>query len=235
MFRPRVDYAPYRERLLAQQRVQIPDILDDAYATQFHDALAQESEWELAYQIDDEPKVIAHAEYAAMNPPQRADFVANCARAAAGRYAYAFENYSMVNRYNDEARSEHLLRQLVDVFHYEPIIEFIRALTGDAAIKHVRVQATRYLPGHFLRRHDDTGYDAQKRRFAFVFNLGRGWQADWGGLLHFLDEDDRVVDTFVPRYNSLSLFKVPQYHCVSQVAAWAQAPRYALTGWFIGD
>ena len=235
MFRPHIDYAPYRERLLAQRRVLIPDILDDSYATQFHDALAAEAEWELAYQVGGEPKVIAHAEYAKMSASQRDEFVAECANEAAGKYAYAFENYSMTNRYDDATRAEHLLHKLVDVFHYEPILAFIRQLTADDAITRVRIQATRYRPGHFLRRHDDTGYDAQKRRFAFVFNLGRGWQPDWGGLLHFLDGSDRVVDTFVPRYNSLSLFKVPQYHCVSQVAAWAQAPRYALTGWFIGE
>ncbi len=233
MFRPNVDYAPYRERLLANSRVQIPNILDDGYATQFHDALAAETEWELAYQVGTEAKVVAPAEYAAMDAAARAEFVARCAREAAGKYAYAFDNYAM--SIDGVARPQHLLHQLVGVFHYAPVLDFVRALTGDPGIERVRVQATRYLSGHFLRRHDDTGYDAQKRRFAFVFNLGRDWRADWGGLLHFLDAEDRVVDTFVPTYNSLSLFKVPQYHCVSQVATWAQAPRYALTGWFIGD
>src|SRR5438445_11652354 len=168
-----------------------------------------------------------------MDATQRTEFLARCAREAQGKYAYAFDNYSMTGL-RDNAQSEHLLHKLVDVFHYAPVLDFVRALTGDPGITRVRVQATRYRPGHFLRRHDDTGYDTQKRRFAFVFNLGRGWQADWGGLLHFLGRDGRVVDTFVPTYNSLSLFKVPQYHCVSQVAAWAPVPRYALTGWFIG-
>lgn len=233
MFRPGVDYAPYCARLAATTRVQIPDILDDSYAEQFHQALAAETDWELAYQAGTEPKVIAPADYAAMDMAQRAALVAQCAREAQGKYAYAFDNYSMTGL-RDDVQSEHLLHKLVDVFHYEPVLNFVRALTGDPGIARVRVQATRYLPGHFLRRHDDTGYDTQKRRFAFVFNLGRGWQADWGGLLHFLGADGRVVDTFVPTYNSLSLFKVPQYHCVSQVAPWAQAPRYALTGWFIG-
>jgi Rps23 Pro-64 3,4-dihydroxylase Tpa1-like proline 4-hydroxylase len=233
MFRPHVDYAPYRERLLANSRVQIPNILDDAYAAQFHEALSAETEWELAYQVGAEPKAIAPAEYAAMDAQQRAEFLSHCARDAAGKYAYAFDNYAMSTDAGE--RSEHLLHRLVDIFHYAPVLDFVRALTGDPGIARVRIQATRYLSGHFLRRHDDSGYETQKRRFAFVFNLGRGWQADWGGLLHFLDAEGRVVDTFVPSYNSLSLFKVPQYHCVSQVAAWAQAPRYALTGWFIGD
>ena len=42
----------------------------------------------------------------------------------------------------------------------------------------------------------------------------------------------RVVDTFVPLWNSLSLFRVPQPHVVSLVAPWAGSPRYSITGWF---
>ena len=235
MFRPHVDYGPYRAQLQAQSRVLIPDILDDAYAAQFHDALAAETGWELAWQSGAEPKLLAAEEYAAMDAAQRSAFIAQCATASACGYGYAFDSFSLVDRLDDAALRDHLLRRLVGVFHYAPVLAFIRELTGDARIARVSVQATRYLPGHFLRRHNDTGYAGQRRRFAFVFNLGRGWQADWGGLLQFLDADDRVVDTFVPRYNSLSLFEVPQYHCVSQVAPWAQAARYALTGWFIGD
>jgi len=233
MFRPNVDYAPWRQRLLANTRVQIPDILEDHYAQQIHAALAAETEWSLAYQEGDAPARLEPAEYAALDAAQRTALVARVAGAARGRYAYVYENYSMTQRYADPARAGHLLQALVDVFHYEPILEFIRGLTGDPDITRVRIQATRYLPGHLLRRHDDTGYDEQKRRFAFVFNLGRGWQPDWGGLLHFLDAQGQVADTFVPWYNSMSLFKVPQLHCVSQVAAWAEAPRYALTGWFL--
>src|SRR5579884_2026476 len=233
MFRPHVDYTPWHLRLQTHGRVQIPDILEDRYAELIHDALAAETEWSLAYQASDGPQRIEHAAYAALDAGARAEFVARIAREARGRYAYVYENYSMLDRYDDPARAEHLFRRLVDAFHHESILDFVRRATGDPEIARVRVQATRYLPGHFLRRHDDSGYDAQRRRFAFVFNLSRGWQADWGGLLHFLDAEGHVVETFVPWYNSLSLFKVPQYHCVSQVAPWAEAPRYALTGWFL--
>ena len=49
----------------------------------------------------------------------------------------------------------------------------------------------------------------------------------------FLDPSGRrVVDTFTPLWNSLSLFRVPQPHVVSLVAPWAGSPRYSITGWF---
>ena len=193
----------------------------------------RKTEWALLYREGSEAKRLECGEYARLDQTQRAQFIERASLAARGRYAYVYEGYSMIDRYFDAGREDHLLHRLVDVFHDERVLDFVRDLVGDPAIARVRVQATRYLAGHFLRRHDDTGYAEQDRRFAFVINLGRRWQADWGGLLHFVDNTDRVVDTYVPRFNSLSLFKVPQMHYVSQVSPWAEVPRYAFTGWFM--
>lgn len=233
MFRPHVDYSPWYDRLQSQSRVLVPDILEDSYAQRIDATLAAETEWALAYQAGAEPQRIEHGAYATMDAASRAAFVARVASEAPDRFGYAYESYSMMDRYDEPARAEHIMHRLVDAFHHESVLDFVRRLTGDAAIARVRVQATCYRPGHFLRPHDDTGYTQQQRRFAFVFNFSRGWQADWGGLLQFLDTQGNVVDTFVPEYNSLALFKVPQLHRVTPVAAWAGAPRYALTGWFV--
>ncbi len=57
------------------------------------------------------------------------------------------------------------------------------------------------------------------------------------GLSYVLDfdmerEGDNIVESYVPRFNSMVMFKVPLMHCVSYVAPFAQAPRHSLTGWF---
>ena len=64
-----------------------------------------------------------------------------------------------------------------------------------------------------------------------MLNLSRDWRADDGGLLLFLGADGRVNDTLVPRYNTLSIFRVPQAHAVTLVAPWAASDRLAITGW----
>ncbi|MGD9340746.1 MAG: 2OG-Fe(II) oxygenase family protein, partial [Chromatiales bacterium] len=61
--------------------------------------------------------------------------------------------------------------------------------------------------------------------------LSRNWQNEWGGLLHFLGGDDRVEDVLAPEFNTISLFRVPQRHFVSQVAAFAGEQRISITGW----
>jgi SM-20-related protein len=86
-------------------------------------------------------------------------------------------------------------------------------------------------PGHFLTQHDDSGYSEQHRRVAYVLYLTRGWRADWGGQLQFLDARGDVEEVWMPRFNSLGLFLVPTPHVVTYVAPFATQPRYAITGW----
>ena len=72
------------------------------------------------------------------------------------------------------------------------------------------------------------------RRYAFVINLSREWKPDWGGQLQFIDDaTGAITDAFLPRWNSLSLFRVPQTHQVTLVSPWAARPRHAITGWWL--
>src|SRR3546814_6028622 len=72
----------------------------------------------------------------------------------------------------------------------------------------VSAMAARYRQGHFLNAHNDSAKD-EDRAFAYVINLRRGWQQDWGGQMQFLEGGDDI-DTFVPYWISLSLFRVPK-------------------------
>jgi SM-20-related protein len=62
-------------------------------------------------------------------------------------------------------------------------------------------------------------------------NLTHQWRADWGGILNFLDADGHVAEGYVPAFNALNLFRVPQRHNVSYVAPFAMNGRYSITGW----
>jgi len=64
--------------------------------------------------------------------------------------------------------------------------------------------------------------------------LTRAWEPDWGGLLHFTDATGRVIDTVVPRFNSMAVFRVPAPHFVSMVTNYARANRVTVTGWGFG-
>jgi SM-20-related protein len=53
---------------------------------------------------------------------------------------------------------------------------------------------------------------AEGWRVAYVLNLTREWQPQWGGYLLFHDEDGDVIAGYKPRFDALNLFAVPQAH-----------------------
>lgn len=111
-------------------------------------------------------------------------------------------------------------------------LDAVKALSNVMDIKQVDAQATRYEPGDFLTVHTDD-HDARfTRRVAYVYSSCPDWKPDWGGLLQFHDKNSAITDTFVPEFNSLTLFTAPQTHSVSIIAPFAGAVRHSITGWF---
>ena len=225
---------PWRARLRAHGRVQIPGFLQEPSALRLHQCLSEEVPWETAQRSD---AVLADGQDRSPPPGSAADEVAlaaTCLRAREG-FEFYFDRYRMIDARRDGTDPQLVLHAVVDFLNSPQFLDFARQLTGDPAIRMVSAIGVRYRAGHFLRAHNDLAND-ENRAFAYVINLSRQWSPDWGGLLHFLDpEQRRVVDTFTPLWNSLSLFRVPQPHVVSLVAPWAGSARYSITGWFRRD
>ena len=225
---------PWRARLRAHGRVQIPGFLQEPSALRLHQCLREEVPWETAQRSD---AVLPDGQDRSPPPGSAADEVAlaaTCLRAREG-FEFYFDRYRMIDARRDGTDPQLVLHAVVDFLNSPQFLDFARQLTGDPAIRMVSAIGVRYRAGHFLRAHNDLAND-EDRAFAYVINLSRQWSPDWGGLLHFLDpEQRRVVDTFTPLWNSLSLFRVPQPHVVSLVAPWAGSARYSITGWFRRD
>ena len=225
---------PWRARLRAHGRVQIPGFLQEPSALRLNQCLREEVPWETAQRSD---AVLADGQDRSPPPGSAEDeaaLAATCLRAREG-FEFYFDRYRMIDARRDGTDPQLVLHAVVDFLNSPQFLEFARQLTGDPAIRMVSAIGVRYRAGHFLRAHNDLAND-EDRAFAYVINLSRQWSPDWGGLLHFLDpEQRRVVDTFTPLWNSLSLFRVPQPHVVSLVAPWAGSARYSITGWFRRD
>ncbi|HET8817946.1 MAG TPA: 2OG-Fe(II) oxygenase family protein [Xanthomonadaceae bacterium] len=218
-----LDLAPWRRELLARGRVQVRDFLQPDAAARLHACLRDEVPWIVGER--NQPDRPAPA-FGAPDPALQDAY----ARAADG-FHFAYDRYLMVEALKAGRDPGLVLHSVLAFFNGPQFLEFIRWFGNDPSINMVGAQATRYRHGEFLRQHDDRHED-EGRRYAYVLNLSREWEADWGGLLQFVDARGNVIDTFVPRFNSLSLFKVPAGHIVTTVAPWAKEPRLAITGWW---
>lgn len=231
MIGDRVDVALCREQLRERGRAQVADYLQPPVAERLQECLAREVPWTLAVRDGTGARTIEHAAYAAMDEAESVRLLSDVADAK-GEFRFAYESYMMVTAYQEGRDPDLALHRVLEVFNSPQYLAFVRELTGDPRIRRINAQATRYRAGHFLRYHTDAE-SREGRLYAYVLNLTRDWQADWGGLLQFIDGEGRVTDTFLPRWNTLSLFKVPTGHAVSLVAPWAEQDRMAITGWFL--
>src|SRR5688572_8571395 len=220
-----LELEPWRTQLSQRGRVQIRGFLQDSAAERIRECLEHEVPWEVSQRAD--------LEFEGPVPAPREDgelLRAAYARAREG-CEFVFDRYRMVEARRDGRDAGLLLHVVLEFLNSPQFIAFARELTGDGRIRMVSAMAARYRQGHFLNAHNDSAKD-EDRAFAYVINLGRNWQPHWGGQLQFLDERGDIVDTFVPHWNSLSLFRVPQMHQVTLVSPWARDDRYSIAGWF---
>ncbi len=222
-----LDFEPWRLKLRETGRIQIPDFLQPEAAEWLWQSLANDVPWATA--------VRGEAERPAQ-PGSDEDqaIIKTSGQTAREGFHFVYDRYQMVKALKAGGAPEFPTHQVLGFFNTPQFLQFIRSLTGNSQLKLVGAQATRYRPGHFLRQHDDS-QDEEGRRYAYVLNLSKDWQPDWGGLLQFPGADGQVAETLVPRWNSLSLFKVPTPHFVTQVMPWAKSFRYGITGWWYGN
>lgn len=228
-----LDAAAIRAALAARGRVQVEDYLQPDAAERLLQCLSSDVPWNLAIHDEHGFRTIMHEEYSKIPETEREQW---CRRTAEGArqdgFRFFYDGYQMVEAYKRGRDPGLLLHPVLEFFNSPEHVAWIRHLTGEPKLRRVAAQASCFRRGHFLRAHDDTDRD-EGRRYAFVINLCPRWQADWGGQLQFIDADGRVADSFLPRWNSLSLFRVPALHAVTPVAPWAQDDRYAISGWFL--
>ena len=231
LLNPNLDLDRYRSLLALAGRVQIGDFLQAQWAERLHQCLRDEVPWALALCTGGTARTIASAEWAATNAEQRARLLGEAYQAVgANSFQFVYESYQMVRAYQEGRDPGLPLHAVLQELNGPEMLAMFRALTGDPAIRAVSAQATCYRPGYFLTQHNDF-HAEEGRAFAYVINLSRRWHADWGGLLQFHGDQGQVSQTLMPRWNAISMFKVPQMHSVSLVSPWAEEPRLAITGW----
>jgi SM-20-related protein len=225
-----LDIDRWKRELATHSRVQIADFLQLDAAERLRDCLAREVHWTLAERSESTSRTRGREQ--ALTDAEYRQVLDTAYARARDEFQFVYDSYMLVRARKEGWDPELILHFVLEFLNSPEFLDFARYLTGDAAINAVNAQATRYRPGHFLTPHEDI-HETEGRRYAYVINLTRNWKPEWGGLLQFIDAAGNVIDTFAPRWNSLSLFRVPALHAVSLVTPWAGEERLAITGWFL--
>jgi len=219
------------DRLARTGRARVPDILAPDYANALLEA-AGETGYATVSHSESRHLDMPAVWLASLEPERKARLGQAIQASAAERFSYLYDNHPIFDLHQ-AGEAGPVWGDLVDFLNGEAFLERMRSLTREPRIAMADAQLTRFRPGHFLTRHDDSA-EGKHRYFAYVLNLSPRWNPDWGGLLAFLDEDGDVSEAFSPRFNTLNLLKVPAPHCVTQVALFAPVDRISVTGWLRG-
>ncbi|HMP61565.1 MAG TPA: 2OG-Fe(II) oxygenase family protein [Phenylobacterium sp.] len=224
---------PSLARAFARQgRLHIPGILRPADAQAVGAALAAVP-WHRSLTAAGKSYDIALETLDAMPDDRRAGMIPAMHAAAREGFQYQFDAWRLSDLMEAGQRAGGVLSPLeglYDLVNSPAFLGLIGDLTGETRAAYCDAQATRYRPGDFLNTHDDEA-EGKHRLFAYVLNFTPRWRIDWGGLLAFHGPDGHVAEAYVPTFNALNIFRVPQPHSVTQVASFAGGPRLSVTGW----
>jgi SM-20-related protein len=214
-----------------RRRVHIPGFLRQEDAERLHASLEGLNRWNIVTTSRGRHLDLDAKGVAAFSREDRQKFETAVHASATRGFQYLFENFPIHDAYLAGNIPDPEISAFFEFLNSEPMLDFVRDVTGVAAISFADAQATRFRAGHFLTAHSD-GVEGKNRVAAFVFNLTKDWRADWGGILNFVGEDGHIEEGFTPCFNALNMFAVPQDHHVSIVAPFAGAARVSITGWF---
>lgn len=227
---PSIDVEALAERFARSGRVQIAPFLDDADATALAAHLLARDDWRQVMNAGEKVYESVPAVLATLSDAQRARLEEVMNAAARDGFQYRYQSIRVPDDAAARAALDDPLAGFARFMAGAPLLDLLARVTGATDINFADAQATNYDKGDFLTGHDD-GVAGKNRRAAYVFGLTSRWRAEWGGLLLFHGGSGGIAEGFVPAFNTLSLFAVPQPHSVSQVTPWAGGPRLSITGW----
>jgi Rps23 Pro-64 3,4-dihydroxylase Tpa1-like proline 4-hydroxylase len=227
---PALDPEKLADAFRKRARLHIPDFLVLEDAEHLLAALEVDDGWKLVMNQGDKKLELDRAVQAELTPEKQAQVDAAVYSAAQQGFQFRYETLRVPLADAARAADPTALNAFARFLSNEETLSFLSTVTGAADIGFADAQATAYGPRHFLTTHDDEAPD-QDRRVAYVFNLTKQWNVDWGGLLTFPEYGTNSAQSFIPAFNALNLFAVPQPHGVGFVTPFAARRRYSVTGW----
>jgi Rps23 Pro-64 3,4-dihydroxylase Tpa1-like proline 4-hydroxylase len=220
-----IEFSNFKLIFENKKRLKIDNFLNANFAESLYNSSISEKNWILASGIDKN-------KYEKKHIPQNDKI--NQAQIKNVNNAFGKDqfSYAFYRSMNGEKMNYHefTLRKILNSTEF---ISILNEITNLNLTKLNTLFMSKYVSGNFLSTHSDKG----NGRLAFVINLSKNWKPQYGGNLHFLNEDrNEIIDTFVPGFNNLTIFYVPENtgipHYVSHIAPNVKNQRFAISGWF---
>ncbi len=209
----------YKSRFARHGRIRLEGAISAEDAQTVHQALEQQTPWELQLVGRDGPEVINRHELNRLPETDIQQRLQEAAERAQTGLSYLRLGYRPTG---DDA-----LTPVATLVRSAEFAAFCESLTGLSGLELESLAAVCYRPGDFFTRHTD-----QAARLCFEWSFTEGWRPDWGGQMLFHGPSGDIEGGIMPRMNDLALFTGDQPRSIASVAPYAAGPRFSLTGKF---
>lgn len=229
LIKEKLNFKTLSNNLIDKKFLQIQDFLSNDFAQKIHICLKDKVNWGLACRIDNKPITFEKCKTFNEIPKKyRKKFKKQIKQP----FQFLYGTYMMVTAYKEKRDPDLYLNHVLEWLNSTETLNYFKELIQDDSIIKINAQATRYTSKNFLTQHNDESIE-EGRLYAYVLGLTKDWNPDWGGLLNIIDEEGNITATLLPKYNTLSIFKVPQNHFVSYVTPDTTKERISITGWLL--
>jgi len=211
-------------------RLQVSDFFTPDTADYLYKIHRENKDWYLAYNDGGNYFESSLQQLQAVTPQQKLQLMSSINDRARTQFQYVFFQYYISQAIELDEQPGHPMHPIHEFMNSATVLDLMRTLTGEEAIRKADCYASNYAPGHFLTAHDDR-HDSHDRVAAYVFSMTKTWDKNWGGHLAFFDDAGNITDAIIPSFNTLNIFLVPQMHSVQLVAPFAGETRTSYLGW----
>jgi Rps23 Pro-64 3,4-dihydroxylase Tpa1-like proline 4-hydroxylase len=232
---PKLDAARLACKFKSAGRVQIADFLHSGGAERLFEHIRAREDWHLVLNDGDKLFELDRAAQAALSLEARSQLDIAVYQGARAGFQFRYETLRVPDAESARRAEATLLTAFASFMSSPEVLGFLKRVTGtQRSIAFADAQATAYGPHHFLTGHDDAVV-GKSRVAAYVLSLTPQWKVEWGGLLIFHRQAGDVEEAYMPSFNTLNVFTVPQLHSVSYVSPFVPHRRYSVTGWLRGS
>lgn len=222
----KIDIKAAKKQFSKTRRVQIPDILDPAAAETLHSVLVEKTAWMLKYNLGEEIVWREMQEFRSMTS-RSVKKIVNKMYEAASTGGFQFVRHGRGEDQNP-ANTLPLDPGLIEAFKFldsKEMTDFLKKVTGKS-VNLKTVEAQWYKPENFQTR----GSDMPEATLGFVLLMAKNWVADWGGNTYFYDDEGRISEIFVPKFNSLEIFEGKAPRSITDVSQFSKDYRVSIAG-----
>jgi SM-20-related protein len=216
-------------------RVSVPHFVNGESARALYRELCECDSWGLRICDGERMAGLPPKAYADASTKERTAYMAKAYTAAQSGFAFMREELwpvtdgapDLVTKYVGATGTGQALAGYLHFVRAAEFSNFVREVFGVRSVTLVRLTVECYKSGHFFGFTKGAPPDAE---FGFCFDLTPSWISEWGGLLEFCTFSGGLAQTYMPRFNCITLYRLSKSRGISFVTPFARRARYSIVG-----